>query len=71
MDKAIVVIVTTLILAGLGVVLRNSFENGSWWWLFPAVWACIFAGIWYMGEDEDRDILRRMWRAVTLRSWRQ
>lgn len=65
--SAVVVVITTLILAGLGMGLKASIDSGNWWWAFPGVWACIIAGIWLMGEDEDRDILRRIWRKITLR----
>lgn len=66
-QKATVVIVTTLILAYLGAALKVSIDTGNWWWAFPAVWACTIAGIWYLGEDVDRETMRKIWRKITLR----
>ena len=60
-------IVTTLILAFLGGCLKVSIDTGNWWWAFPAVWAATVAGIWYLGEDEDRDAMRRFASRLLLR----
>lgn len=68
MGNVFIVLTTTLILAALGMGLKASIETGNWWWAFPLLAAAVFRGIWVMGEDEDREILRRLWTRVT--SWK-
>lgn len=64
----VVVIITALILAGLGLMLKSA-AAASAYCVFGLVFAAIVAGVWYMGEDEDRDILRRIFAKITGQKW--
>ncbi len=41
----LIAVITTLILAFLGVALKVSVDAGNWWLAFPAVWAGIGWGV--------------------------